>query len=446
MLPQLPGQLNDEPSAAARWLASTAAAYGVWGSALQALGLFNLLRSPLLAAFLALIVLIATIHLARAGARLRQFALLEERFTQPISTSGEPLALYPAEPVARRRAALPASPDGTVTAIQQHLVARFSVLRQETVPPAPSASEETAADASDMEHRFLALQHPNAVYLLPLLPLGMILIAAAIWWVTVFGWQVTTPALAPGESYRSVNHELTIHHVAPAITGTASIAEITLRGENRQVTRPEDSTRFTLGNTTVTLRRTLPALWIQNPEGVALLAQPDEPEPVATLGLVFPTPGSEESVLLPSEVAGLRLVRRTNQPDAFVVELYRSADVQPSLRAEVQMPDTLTIPLGDGGEIQVIPVRALQAEVRYLPGLWLAWLGIAAMLAGAVGALRRPRYLLIQVAPWPTDRSVLVAQASHAADLDTLVAALDHAELGRQTPAEQTPPAPSSAS
>ena len=47
-LPQLPGQLLDEPATAARWMQDMSANYGVWGNLWLALGLFDVLHSPLL--------------------------------------------------------------------------------------------------------------------------------------------------------------------------------------------------------------------------------------------------------------------------------------------------------------------------------------------------------------------------------------------------------------
>ena len=55
-LPQLPGQLVDEQAAAATWLLNTSSAYGIWGNAFLALGLFDVLRSPMLYLLLALLV------------------------------------------------------------------------------------------------------------------------------------------------------------------------------------------------------------------------------------------------------------------------------------------------------------------------------------------------------------------------------------------------------
>lgn len=440
LLPQLPGQLSDEPATASRWLAATAAGYGVWGGIYQALGLFNVVHSPLLAALLALIAVVAAVHLARELARLRQFTQLTAALTRPAGEPGDPLMLSPGEPVARWRSVLPASPADVMDHLRGHLAADY-VLQQPQVPalPRPESATNGAALIPVPEQRLLALRHARAVYLMPLLPLGLLLIVAAIWLALVFGWQVTTPALAPGDAYRSVNQGLTVHHPAPS--GAAPpVAEITVGGATRQIASAADVTHFGLGDASITVRRTIPALWLSS-EGAALLAQPDT-TPVAALGLVFPTPGSEESVLLPDEVAGLRLVRRTDLPDAFMVELYRSADVQPSLRAEVSAPEPVTIPLNDGRTLQVTPTRALQVDVRYLPGLWIAWLGMAAILAGAAGAWLRPAYLLLQLSPWPGAATLLVAQAASRADLEALAAGL---ERSLDTPHAETQPAVSTA-
>ena len=48
LLPQLPGQLQDEPAAADRWLTATVEAFGAAATVLRSLGLFDVLHSPLL--------------------------------------------------------------------------------------------------------------------------------------------------------------------------------------------------------------------------------------------------------------------------------------------------------------------------------------------------------------------------------------------------------------
>jgi hypothetical protein len=327
-------------------------------------------------------------------------------------------------------------------ALQDQLAARYVLVRPDPAArPAPDGASNGAAPAPAPEQRLLAFRHPWARYLTLLLPLGILSIVMALWLVTVFGWQVITPALAPGDSYRSVNQGLTIDYPAPPGDGVAPLIEISLGGATRQVSSDSEVTRFRLGEATITLRRTVPALWVTGRDGAALLAQPDAVEPVAALGLVFATPGSEQSILLPDEVAGLRLVRRTDLPDAFVVELYRSTDVQPSLRVEVSAANAATIPLENGGDLQITSTRALQADVRYLPGLWLAWVGMAAILAGAIGAWLHPAFLLLQIAPWPGARTLLIAQASRRADLKTLAALLDHVRAEARPADEPTIPA-----
>ena len=62
-LRQMPGQLADDPLAAARWLMTTSAEYGFTGDLLRSLGLFDLPRSPLLHLLLALIGLILFVRL-----------------------------------------------------------------------------------------------------------------------------------------------------------------------------------------------------------------------------------------------------------------------------------------------------------------------------------------------------------------------------------------------
>jgi len=55
-----------------------------------------------------------------------------------------------------------------------------------------------------------------------------------------------------------------------------------------------------------------------------------------------------------------------------------------------------------------------------MPGLWLAWPAFVLALIGAIGFWRQPRYLMIQVAPWPVDRSVVVVQGNLAQDVEAV--------------------------
>jgi hypothetical protein len=142
------------------------------------------------------------------------------------------------------------------------------------------------------------------------------------------------------------------------------------------------------------------------------LARPGEERAVAGIGLVFPTPGSEESLLLPQQAAGLRIVRRVERT-GFIVELYRSTEMQPVLRQEIEGGAPAEVRLEDGTLlVHLVPMPALQVDVRYLPGLWLTSVGLLLTALGAAGLWRRPAYMVAQIGPWPSERSVIVLQSN----------------------------------
>jgi hypothetical protein len=138
--------------------------------------------------------------------------------------------------------------------------------------------------------------------------------------------------------------------------------------------------------------------------------------------LVFPTPGSEDSLLLPEQAAGLRIVRSADPAEGFILELYRSTDVEPVLRQEISGQTPVQIPLPDEPfSLYVAPLPALQIHVRHLPGQWLVWAGLALALAGLPALIRPPVFALVQVAPWPVAQSVAVLQSSSRNELAMLL-------------------------
>jgi hypothetical protein len=87
-------------------------------------------------------------------------------------------------------------------------------------------------------------------------------------------------------------------------------------------------------------------------------------------------------------------------------------------RTEIGQDEIRTIELirgeraGSQANLRIRFLPGLHVRVRYLPGDWLLWGGLVLALAGAVGYLRRPFFALVQLAPWPGERSVLVVQSS----------------------------------
>ncbi len=145
LLPQMPGQLNDEPAAAARWLLTTSSSYGAIGGLFRALGLFNVLHSPLLRVLLALMGLILA---AQLGTWLG-YALLMYRarrnpaqlLAQPAPAWAAPLTLQAGIPLYRLRQALPMPPEAAVEGLRSWLSQRFQQVAEGTAPLPPEAPE-----------------------------------------------------------------------------------------------------------------------------------------------------------------------------------------------------------------------------------------------------------------------------------------------------------------
>jgi len=202
------------------------------------------------------------------------------------------------------------------------------------------------------------------------------------------------------------------------------VLEVTLQGESVEL--PTDETiRKNVGPATIQVRSAYPAVWIATSDGSDRLALPDQSKLHSHIGLVFATPGSEESVLMPEQGVGMRIVQRSGS-DNFVLEVYRSDAIQPIYRAELTTGGQLSVPFAPG-EIgfTVSTLPGLQVDVRHLPGLWLVPVGILLALIGVVAFLRPSTFVTIQVAPWTLDQTVVILQSDHPDIISSLRAGLD---------------------
>jgi hypothetical protein len=267
---------------------------------------------------------------------------------------------------------------------------------------------------------------------------GLLVAVAGAWIALAFGWQVTAPPLAPGATFRSADRNLTLNYVVPATNTleallTASLQEIDI------ALSPLEAARHPLGQATLQARPAFPGVWIATSDGSAQLSLPGEGKLRSYIGLVFPNPGSEESLLLPDYGVGLRVVQRTGSP-GFVLELYRSDAIRPIYRAELTQGGQLTIPVEpDEAELLVTLLPGLQVDVRRLPGLWLVPLGIVLAIVGATAYLRPSAFVVAQVSAWGPAQSLIILQTDTPTYLDTLRAALIVAPVEIETSAQTTP-------
>ncbi len=453
------GQLNDEPATAARWILTTSESFGPLGETLRALGLFNVIHSPILQITLAVIGLALCVQLAdQVGAMLdlwrARSALHEEDV--PI---GEPLPFRSHQMLHRQRIVQQRSPVDVVAWANRSLRANFDRVEHTSLqsPPALYAADHAPSEialASDTEShavlhttelsvsaeedRWFAVRHARAAYLRPFLTLGL-LVGLAITWSTAFiGWQIATPLLAPGDNYRSAAHDLEMSYPMPdlaAITDTQTVTpSLEVRMAGIVLTRPVQSgSEFRIGVIGINVTNAAPGMLVSTLSGQPALARPGQSHLAVHTGLVFPSPGSEESILLPQQGIGLRIVRRTDRAGAFVLEVYRRNDVQPEQRLELDQTAVRSVRLSDDLSISIIRMPGLEVYARYLPGVRFLWLALAMALIGIAGLGRQPAFLLVQASPWPGDNSVLIMQGNRKPLADLLLTPHDGDAAAEQT-------------
>jgi hypothetical protein len=422
LLPQLPGQLNDEPAAAARWLLNISGNYGAGGELLRSLGLFNVLHSGLLRFLLALLAITLLVQTsARIGALLARRRLLAQ-WQQPAPV-GSPVPLAPYLPLFRRRLHLAQPADITsakLANILRHHFAQFIVTSTTLDLPSATSVGSNAAGDGTPECRWLVLTPPVAENLRLIALCGLLAAIATVFYIISVGWQVTTPLLAPTDTFWSAARDLELAYHPPTAELPASVQLI---HAGRSITHPIGSEgQFQIGNLTAVVDMPAPGLLISTATGNPELLRLGQAVPSYAVGLSFPLPGTEDTVLLPEAGIGLRLVRSTTSEEEFLVEVYQSDAIQPAQRLVISQstPQTITID-PQGLALHLLPQPALRISVRYVPALWLMVLAFAIILVGAVGFWRRPSLGSIQLVPWTPHDSMLILQSTSPLELDRLV-------------------------
>jgi hypothetical protein len=423
-LPQMPGQVAEDPVAATRWLNETAAGYNS-GALLRSLSLFSVLNSTLFRLNAALLAILAAVHLADAFALALAFVRLPRILDAPAAQPGDPLTIRFPHPIYRHRYAAPSPPE----ALSQELISQFAQdgdLQERTVAlpftgPAPASEPEAdaATHGDQTERRWLALRQMRAAWLRPWLFAGLLLGLATLWGTVQFGWSISPPALAPGESYINSLHDVALVHRVQqtgAQNPVQSVLSATVTSESISLPVGQE-TGGQAGGAQVLVEQGPPALWMAAPDALFSLPGGAVSDRFTTLGLAFPRLGSEQFVVLPAQNAGLRIVLLGNQGDrptpSFLIEVYEGQSVQPAQRLQIDHDQELTVEVdGEDVNLRVAPTYSLLATVERRPGSWLLWLALVLALVGTLGFLRRPGFILAQVAPWPDQRSVVVLQSS----------------------------------
>ena len=411
-LPQLPGQYADDPAGATRWLLTTRNEYPTLGALLNGLGLFDLIHSPLIRAGLALLGLLLLIHLGEQLADIQRSRRLPALLAAPKDATGEPLPIPGSGDIFRSRSGLDATFAQMSGAISRRLGNRFDanpsvLVRRAQVSGGPENEEG--------EMRWLVQGHAWAYYVRPLLLVGILLALAVLWAGVNFGWEVSPAPLPPGGDFRFPQRGLHLRYAVIGEQGNQTGALQVELGDATQLLAVGRSQTARLNNTNIRMQSDVPGIYVESDRPGTLLL-PGQSGTTDRIGFVFPAPGSEESVLIPDGDVALRLVRLVEEGQ-FLVETI-AGDSGAVARSEISQDEVRSMELlrgeqaGSQATIRIRFLPGLTVRVRYLPGDGLLWASLVLILAGAVGYLRRPFFALVQLAPWPDERSVLVVQSS----------------------------------
>jgi len=433
LLPQLPGQLDSEAGAAERWLATAAANAGALGGILRGLGLFQIMQSTLLQALLALLVFVLLMQLARLAHAAWMLRQAPRALDQGGGVNGEPLPIGASITLLRWRSAHPAPPLLLANELHRLLDARLRHIERRTVRvgPAPAtvglSAQGENGDPLTLEDRLLAVSGINAAFLRPLLVVGMLAATLLVWTNATFGWTYTADHLAPGErmvdAIHDLNFEYRVEQRAPGILQPQLVASV---AGDTTIMPVQQEMQNDVGNAVVRAQPGAPGLIVQTVNGELLLARPGQVTPVSSIGLGFPSAGSEETLLLPQQSAGLRLVRtEQGQPgpaeDGFLVEVFQSGSEQAVLRTLITAAEILSIPTASGAVVlAVTPLPNLSVQVQRSPLQWLLWVALALSAVGLLGFRQQTGFVLAQIGPWPPERAVVTIQSDLPDEMDSI--------------------------
>lgn len=494
---QMPGQLSEDPVAAARWTLRASEAYGPWGAPLRALGLFDVLSNPLLQLLLLLVIFVLLLQLGNTVAQVWRLYLLNQHLRNAQLESmvpnaiagaheaGAPLILPATQMLFRARRALAESPTTLRTRTHDLLSTHFDAVypRQqvvtartgETTEHGPqhengeATTEESAKRAVDVptaepsahgtateevtEEQLFAVRHVRPALLRPILYLGLFLALATIWAILIWGWEITPPPLAPGVEYRSGSHGLTLRYLLPieeisaetsvpersdtesdnagvesiptssaeSSASTALVPSLGIQAGDQNITISfGESARLNRGQTHIGTQLGPPALYLRALDDTARISRLGQTQAVPSIGFVFPSPNSEESVVI-NEMIGLRIVRSAgNEPiqtEQYLIEIYDANTNELVNRIPLQRRATAELVTDNANAtVEFIPLPSLMVKVDHQPYIWLFWPALLFIVIGMVGYAYQPAFVAFQLAPWPIDRTVAIMQSDSQHD------------------------------
>jgi hypothetical protein len=368
LIPQQPDGLSG--GAALRWQTATSASYGGLGQALAAVGAFNILGNPGMAALLALL----GYHLllcAAACARRAWHTLRKEPGLPPAGLPPEPLHL--------------AAPLASAAAQVAGVLAAAGYTQPAAVLDAPARAVFYGV------RRRWGVVSPLLAYAGGLIfLLGLLINGTA-------GWTAPELALAPGNVAALPGQE-GMQARLQGLEGpdTAPLARVLLSqpDANSAELAASYDRPGTWGNLWLALRSTGPALGVSALDaGGQLVALQGGGQAVKAVNLLFTPTQTEQVFAVPDRNVAFRVVNYPALPGqdvpqaAFLVEAYRGSDLTPALSQLIGGQASLAL---DGVTYTFRPERHAVMAVAYWPGLWLLAAGGLLLLAGITLAAWRP--------------------------------------------------------
>ncbi|MCB9152056.1 MAG: hypothetical protein H6641_25145 [Caldilineaceae bacterium] len=423
-IPQLPSLLVNDPAASARWLRTTAQAYGANGPLAQALGLFDVLHSPMLHLLMLWMGLLLAVHLGDQMGALQQLRMLPALFQQVPAQTSVPLLQSTAIPLEQRRYVKPDTPEAVAAQLMQEMQQHFSAPQRFDAALGEHNKGAGAAPEPAAEIRLLGMNNVLFGYLRLLLVGGILAALIIVWWISQQSWDIPSLLLAPGESVRYGTLQLGISYAeaAPAPTAEVVTVQVQLGETIHAFTVDRSGGSLRLDSMKISGQLGPPGLQVSTTDGARMLSRPAQAGVADAIGLGFPSEGDEEFILIPNEAAALRILRAASGPTPyFLVEVYNQTalddgNAQPVQRFEVTQRQEQSIPVHNAQLTLIFdPQPSVVIQAQSLPGLWLLWPALAAIVIGAASLFRRASFQLIQIAPWPEGRStaaVIIAQGS----------------------------------
>ena len=306
LLPQLPGQLSADSTAAERWLLGASAEYGAAGDLLRGLGLFNVLHSFLLQFLLALLTLVLCVYLGDLVAVALRYRQLPAQLTSWTGEAGEPLPIHTTQKLFRRRQASAVPRDEMVSRLQGVLAAHYEQVTNAVVPVRTPSTAESASP----ETRLLAIRGLRWAMLRIALMAGLLLAVLAVWRIVITGWEVSAPVLAPGDEYHLASHDIVLTYRLPT-TEQEATPQLQVRSGDQEMVLPAAEHRMaSLGAVDIVAQPTAPGLYIMTSDGQPALARAGQSDVVAGGWLLPFPPRGRENLIRPPPGGGSRRASR----------------------------------------------------------------------------------------------------------------------------------------